>query len=64
MSEPSDLEPAYVAWRTNRLFNACTFVRSAADSGLSAFAADLWLEEGACDWHANGEALRGSAAVD
>ncbi len=36
----------------------------AADSGLSTFAADLWLEDGEYDWDANGEPHRSAASVD
>jgi hypothetical protein len=36
----------------------------AADAGLTAFAGQLWLEEGVYDWDANGKPHQGSAGVD
>ena len=36
----------------------------AADAGLTAFAGQLWLEDGAYDWDANGTPHQGSAGVD
>lgn len=36
----------------------------AADAGLTSFAGDLWLEDGAYDWDANGTPHQGSAGVD
>lgn len=36
----------------------------AADAGLTAFAGQLWLEDGVYDWDADGEPHQGSAAVD
>jgi SnoaL-like domain len=36
----------------------------AADAGLTAFAGQLWLDDGVYDWDAEGEPHRGSAAVD
>lgn len=35
----------------------------AADAGLTSFAGQLWLEDGAYDWDANGTPHRGSAGV-
>ena len=36
----------------------------AADAGMATFAGDLWSEDGAYDWDADGEPHRGSAAVE
>jgi hypothetical protein len=36
----------------------------AADAGLTAFAASVWLEDGVYDWDAGAEPYDGSAAVD
>jgi hypothetical protein len=36
----------------------------AADAGLTAFAGQLWLEDGVYDWDAAGEPHQGGAAVD
>ncbi len=36
----------------------------AADAGLTSFAGQLWLEDGAYDWDANGTPHLGSAGVD
>jgi hypothetical protein len=36
----------------------------AADAGLTAFAGQLWLEDGVYDWDADGEPHQGSAEVD
>jgi SnoaL-like domain len=36
----------------------------AADSGLTSFAAAVWLDDGIYDWDANGKPHQGSAAVD
>ena len=65
MSDAADVET-----RLRRLEDESAITRvlmsygPAADSGLSRFAADLWLEDGEYDWDANGQPHRGSASVD